>query len=268
MSLKKWIINREQIGRPCFSRQEVALDFPMLSDGALDSALSRFSRNKLIQSVHRGYYCVIPAHYARVGRVPPEYYIDSLMQWQKKPYYVALLSAASIYGAQHQKAMVTQVMVQMPYSTTSTKKNPDINWLYRQHISAKHLVQKNGENGVITYSNPELTATDLVRYVDKAGGLSFISTVLAELREATNFTDASHGVFKTAGVTDIQRLGYIYDVVLGDESQANVIFSELAKMDVVVRPASLNPTMPVDMASPVNNRWRIRVNAEIELDEL
>lgn len=268
MRLKKWIVDREQTGRPCFSRHEVAVDFPMLSAGALDSALSRFSRNKLIQSVHRGYYCVVPAHYARVGMVPPEYYIDDLMQWQRKPYYVALLSAASMYGAQHQKVMVTQVMVQMPYVTTSSKKNPSVNWLYRQRIPTEYLVRKNGENGVVTYSNPELTAIDLVRYVDKAGGLSFVSTVLAELREATDFKDASHGVFATAGITDIQRLGYIYDVVLGDAAQADVIFSELEKMEASVRLASLSPAMPVDASSTINKRWRLRVNTEIEIDDL
>jgi predicted transcriptional regulator of viral defense system len=268
MNLKKWIVNREQIGRPCFSRQEVADDFRSLSAGALDSALSRFSRNKLIQSVHRGYYCVIPPRYVRVGRLPPEYYIESLMQWLGKPYYVALLSAAAVYGAQHQKVMVTQVMVQMPHATTSAKKNPDVNWLYRQHIPAEFLVRRNGESDVVTYSNPELTAIDLVRYADKAGGLSNISTVLAELREVTNFKGASGGVFTTAGVTDIQRLGYIYEVVLGDSAQSDVIYSELAKMDVAVHLAALNPSMPDDASSVVNKRWRLHINTEIELDEL
>lgn len=267
MNLKKWIVNREQTGNSCFSRQEVANAFPELSANAISAALSRFNANRLVQSVHRGYYCVIPAHYALVGRLPPVYYIDRLMEWIGRPYYLALHSAASFFGAQHQKVMITQVMVQMPHISTSSKKNPDIDWLYRQRIPSEFLLRTNGENGVIAYSNAELTAVDLVRYANKAGGLSAVATVLAELRESTDFTGASEGVFKTADVTDIQRLGYIFESALGDKAQAEIIYSELVKMNVTLRTVRLDPSCEGPAIS-VNERWRLRVNTEIELDEI
>lgn len=267
MKLKNWIVNRERTGKSCFSRHEVAEAFPMLSANAIDSALSRFTANRLIQSVHRGYYSVIPAHYALVGRLPPEFYINGLMNWIGRPYYVALHSAASIFGAQHQKAMVTQVMVQMPHISTSVKKNPDIDWLYRRKIPSDFLLWKNGENGVIAYSNAELTAVDLVRYANKAGGMSPVATVLAELRETTNFANASEGVFRTADAIDIQRLGYIYEEMLGDVAQADMIYSELARMNVTLRTGNLNPTAG-GIATTVNRRWRLKINELIEIDDL
>ena len=99
MKIKSWIIDRERTGRPCFSRDEVARAFPSLSASSIDSSLSRFRANGLVQAVHRGFYCVIPAHYAYVGKVPPAYYIDELMKWLGRPYYIALLSAAEMFGA-------------------------------------------------------------------------------------------------------------------------------------------------------------------------
>lgn len=42
MTLGNWIKNREQIGRPCFSYDEVKVAFPMLSPNVLSSLLSRY----------------------------------------------------------------------------------------------------------------------------------------------------------------------------------------------------------------------------------
>ena len=39
------------------------------------------------------------------------------------------------------------------------------------------------ETGYIKVSNPELTGLDLMRYTSQAGGMNFVSTVLAELSE-------------------------------------------------------------------------------------
>ena len=61
------------------------------------------------------------------------------------------------------------------------------------------LLEKNAEMGVIKYSNAELTALDLVQYADRVGSFSSVATVLAELREATNFADARNASFKFTG---------------------------------------------------------------------
>ena len=263
MNLKSWIVNREQIGKPCFSRDGVAASFPMLSPNAIDSSLSRFRANGLVAAVHRGCYCVIPAHYALEGELPPQYYVDSLMRWIGKPYYLALQTAAALWGAGHQKVMKAQVMTELPQPTTSMRKNPSIIWLYRKSVPLDFVVRRNGENGQVSYSNPELTAVDLVRYADRAGGMSFVATVLSELRETTNFSGAGTGVFRTAGVADIQRLGYIYDEILDDEAQADTIYAEMMRLGARIRPVALAPSLTVP-SKTMNKRWRIKVNYEIE----
>jgi len=267
MKIKNWIIDRERTGRPCFSRDEVAGAFPSLSASSIDSSLSRFRANGLIQAVHRGFYCVIPAHYVYVGKVPPSYYMDELMKWLGRPYYIALLSAAAMFGAAHQKPMVTQVMTELPCFNYSRNKNDSVDWQFRSCVSSQFVLRRNGENGQIAYSNAELTAVDLVRYSDSAGGLSSVATVLAELREATDFNGAGQGVFKTADLADVQRLGYIYDAILGDCAQAETIHSELLTLRRDIKPVALYPGLPLDGAE-VNRRWKVKVNNKIEVDEV
>lgn len=72
MNLENWIANREHIGKPSFSRNDVAVSFPGLVLNAIDSSLSRCWAKGLIAAVHRGYYCVMPAHYALSGQQPPQ----------------------------------------------------------------------------------------------------------------------------------------------------------------------------------------------------
>ncbi len=267
MKIKNWIIDRERTGRPCFSRDEVAGAFPSLSASSIDSSLSRFRSNGLIQAVHRGFYCVIPAHYAYVGKVPSAYYMDELMKWLGRPYYIALLSAAEMFGAAHQKPMVTQVMTELPCFSYSKKKNDSVDWQFRSRVPSPFVLRRNGENGQIAYSSADLTAVDLVRYSHSAGGLSSVATVLAELREATHFNGAGQGVFKTVDLADVQRLGYIYDAILGDGAQAETIHDELLTMHRDLKPVVLDPGLSSNGAE-INRRWKVKVNHEIEVDEV
>ena len=267
MNLKDWIINRERIGMPCFSHGEVAAAFPDLHSHALDSSLSRFCSNGLLRAIHKGFYCVIPPHYALSGELPPLYYIDQMMGWLGRRYYVALLSAASLWGATHQRVGIAQIMTDFSMATTSSRKNPSIDWVSKKRLPEEYVLRKNGETGTIAYSNAELTALDLVHYAGRAGGLSFVATVLSELKEATDFSGAGSGVFRFAEMTDIQRLGFIYEIVLGDFRQADVIHAEMKRVGRTARPALLEPSSHSAVFS-ANRRWHIKINYGIEVDDL
>lgn len=267
MTLGSWIREREHLGCPCFSLEDVRVAFPHLSASGLSSALSRYRAKGVIQSVHKGFFVVIPPHCILQGRVPDTYYIDQLMNYLKRPYYLSLLSAASFWGASHQAVMVTHVMTQLPYTSASREKNNSLRWFYRNVIPERLLVTKNSETGTVKYSNAELTAIDLVHWASRIGGLSAIATVLAELRESTHFIGAASGAFLTADTSDVQRLGYLYDVILGDREQADIIYDELRHMSTTLRNVRL---IPENQTHPLrrDKRWHIDVTDEIEVDDL
>ena len=267
MKIKEWIINRERIGKSCFSREDVIVAFPSLMPRSINTSLAHFAKVRLIERLHRGFYCVVPPQYALSECIHPYYYIDDLMSWLNRPYYLSLLSATSLWGASHQKVMATQVMTQLPQLNVSSNRNSAIDWFYRKTVPSEFVLAKNGENGKLFYSNAELTAVDLVRYVDRAGGFSFVATVLAELKEETDFSNAANGVFRTACTADIQRLGYVYEEVLGDHAQAAAIYDQLRTMTKQLDPIMLSPSSREEVKSK-NGRWKVLVNSSIEIDDV
>ena len=59
------------------------------SEQILQNELYRLCNNKTIVNVYRGFYVIIPVQYVLRGSVPATYYyIDQLMSYLKKPYYV------------------------------------------------------------------------------------------------------------------------------------------------------------------------------------
>ena len=114
MSIEEWIRNREQHGQVTFSVAEVREAFPTHSPKGLKTELSRTVKRGRIIAVYRGFYVIIPVQYQLKHIVPPQFYLDALMQHIGKPYYVCLLSAATLYAAAHQRPMQYQVMTVIP----------------------------------------------------------------------------------------------------------------------------------------------------------
>ena len=97
MTLQKQIEDKAIHGFPTFSVEDVRVVGMCSSEQILQNELSRLCSNKTIASVYRGYYVIIPVHYVLRGSVPATYYIDQLMDYLQKPYYVCLLSAAELF---------------------------------------------------------------------------------------------------------------------------------------------------------------------------
>ena len=117
------------------------------------------------------------------------------------------------------------------------------------------------------YSNAELTAVELVQYEQRIGGLSVAATVLSELLESCDFRHASENAFAVCKDSAIQRLGYIVEKVLRDELQGEVIYHEW------VRTCRAPHFVPLSLRSSSeamsrDERWKICVNAEIEVDDV
>ena len=163
MNISDWIHSREIRGKATFSIVDVKDAFAERPSKSINTELSRQVSRGRVQSVYRGFYVIVPVQYQLKGVIPPAYYVDGLMEYVGKPYYLGLLSAASMHGATHQRAMKTQVMTVVPRIKESGK-NSLLDWNYRQEIPEAFVVKKNAEIGTLRYSGPELTAVDLVQF--------------------------------------------------------------------------------------------------------
>ncbi len=254
-------------GFPTFAYQEVRNAFPALSPSVVSNELCRLCRRKRIQSVHKGFYTAVPIQFKDRGIVPPYNYIDQLMAYLGRRYYISLLSAGVLHGAAHQRPQRLSVMTEYPRITFAKGKNLQLLWCYRKEIPLNFLSETNSDTGTLHYSNPELTAVDLVQYNHLVGGLSCITTAIEELIEKTDFRRCGDGLANVTTLPTLQRLGYILDVVLGNSCQANAVYEILLPHLKEVRYRPLSTEVSTEN-SKRNSTWRIIINQEIEPDEI
>lgn len=265
MSVEEWIRNSEQRGHVTFSVAELHEAFAGRSLKGLNTELGRLVTRGRIISVYRGYYVIVPVQYQLKRVVPPSFYIEGLMRYVGKPYYVCLLSAAALHGAAHQRSMQYQVMTVVPRLNTSSL-NPLLDWSYRTQIPSELILTKNAEMDILRYSNPELTAIDLVQFADHIGGYQRAATVLAELVESVDISKMEL-VFPYTTAATVQRLGYLLEFVLEEQDMADQLHI-LLKKHFPRRHSFCMSNAHARRENNQTNRWNINMNIDIEIDEL
>lgn len=267
MTLQKWIKDRAIHGFPTFSIEDVRETGMYSSEQILQNELYRLCSNKTIASVYRGFYVIIPVQYVLRGSVPATYYIDQLMAYLSKPYYVCMLSAAELLGAAHQRPQQFSVMTTFPKRRGVSTRNVIIDWFYREGLPEDALITKNTETGTIRISNPLLTAADLVQYQQHVGGLSLVATILEELSEQINIKSQFASLASFVKKVTWQRLGYILEYVVEENELADELYEQIRNLpgSLMYMPFS---TSAEDNTSERNSRWKIKINVQIEKDDL
>ena len=267
MTLQKWIKDRAIHGFPTFSIEDVRETGMYSSEQILQNELYRLCSNKTIASVYRGFYVIIPVQYVLRGSVPATYYIDQLMAYLQKPYYVCMLSAAELLGAAHQRPQQFSVMTTFPKRRVVSTRNVIIDWFYRKGLPEDALITKNTETGTIRISNPLLTAADLVQYQQHVGGLSRVATVLEELSEQIDIKSQFASLASFVKKVAWQRLGFILEHVVEENELADELYGQIRDLpgSLMYMPLS---TSAEDNTSERNSRWKININIQIEKDDL
>lgn len=267
MTLQKWIKDRAIHGFPTFSIEDVRETGMYSSEQILQNELYRLCSNKTIASVYRGFYVIIPVQYVLRGSVPATYYIDQLMAYLSKPYYVCMLSAAELLGAAHQRPQQFSVMTTFPKRRVVSTRNVIIDWFYREELPEDALITKNTETGTIRISNPLLTAADLVQYQQHVGGLSRVATILEELSEQINIKSQFASLASFVKKVAWQRLGFILEHVVEENELADELYGQIRNLpgSLMYMPLS---TSAEDNTSERNSRWKININIQIEKDDL
>jgi predicted transcriptional regulator of viral defense system len=267
MTLQKWIKDRAIHGYPTFSIEDVRESGMYSSEQIMKNELNRLCSNKTIVNVYRGFYVIIPVHYVLRGSVPATYYIDQLMTYLSKPYYVCMLSAAELLGVAHQRPQQFSVMTTYPRRQLVTTRNVTTDWFYRDTMPEDALVIKNTETGTIRISNSLLTAADLVQNQQHVGGLSRVATILEELTEQIDIDSQFPALISFVKTVTWQRLGYILENVIEDRVTADKLFEQLraSSARMVYKPLS---TSAEDNPSSRDRRWKININVEIETDDI
>ena len=259
----KFIIELQSEGRYSFSLEELRQRF-RFSKEAIKLALKRLSQKGKIVSVRKGFYVIVPPEYAAQKILPPSLFIDQLMSYINKPYYVGLLSAAALFSAGHQQPQEYQVVTRVPALRNISVKGVNIIYFNKRKLPEIGIEEKKTDTGYVKISSPELTATDLIQFENKIGGLSRVITVLQELIE--NFeNDRLKKLLNESQIqiSSWQRLGFIIENYLKDPDKAALIYEKLKEQEYFRIP--LSPENKTNNLSAVD-RWRVIENISMESD--
>ena len=257
-SLSDFVDDLQTRGRYTFTRDEAkeALD---VSDLALKRALERLFKKRRIVMVEREFYVNVPLEYQASGVLPASWFIDDLMRFTGRPYYVGLLSAAAIHGAAHQQPQEFHVITVRPKRDIELT-DLRIRFFRKSEMERTPVVQVKTETGFIRASNPPATAIDLVRYEARIGGINRTVTVLQELAETIKGRELLEAAKTEKKLAHLQRLGYLLEKIGRDD-----IVSSLFRWIAFRRPSkvALEPRLP-QKGYPRDRRWNVIANVEVE----
>jgi predicted transcriptional regulator of viral defense system len=260
--LEDFLNELQSKGRYSFTLPQVAEHYQR-SKKALHQALFRLQRQNKITSVRRGFYVIIPPEYSSWKILPPLRFIDDLMKFLDKPYYVGLLSSASMQGVSHQQPQVFQVIIGKPALRTILKNGLKIEFFVKSVIPKTGIEKKKTEVGYVNAASAELTALDIILYYKQVGGFSRVLTLLDELAEVMTPEKLLAQAKEVNNLAVIQRLGYLLDIKLGQDKLAAPLFG-LAK-EKNYKPVPLKPEVSTKRF-PLNKKWRVIENSSVHSD--
>jgi predicted transcriptional regulator of viral defense system len=254
-------------GRPVVTLPDVA-ELLGTSAKQATSALVRLRRSGRIFSPRPGLYVAVEPQYHTWGSPPALDFIDPMMNAAGRGYYVALLSAAELHGAAHQRPQVFQVMVdqRLPERDFGRVK---LRFHQARRVSHRPTQLVNTATGQAHVATPEVTVLDLVSNPHAGGGMGNVATVVAELIEDEMVdSDRLVGAAATYPITTLRRTGWLLDH-LAEEYGAEVDTDRLHRA-LLERSRSTHARVPVAADLPrrghANKRWGVVENTEIEAD--
>lgn len=230
---------------------------------ALKGALHRSAKKERVYSVCRGFYVVIPPEYSIMGMLPASLFINDLMLYIEKPYYVGLLSAAAMHGASHQQPQEYYVITKKPANRTIHAKEIAINFCIKSSLPQLGIMSKKTDTGFINVSEPELTVLDLFLFEKRIGGIGRAASVLSELLDSLDPEKLGKIAGHNFPVACIQRCGYVFEYVLEFRKAADVLYTIIRQRNIFRVP--LNPSSTKSGYSS-NNRWKVIQNSTIEIE--
>ncbi|MCB9074246.1 MAG: type IV toxin-antitoxin system AbiEi family antitoxin [Chitinophagales bacterium] len=265
IKIHNWVENLQSQGKYAFSLALIQEQLSGFSAIAIKSSLGRLSKKGLVISIHKGYYLIIPPQYKSKGILPPSLYLDAFMKELNRPYYLALLNAAAYHGASHQQPQEFFVITTFPVLRPTYKKGLKVNYISKKELPVNLLETKKTEAGYLKISNPILTATDLIQYEKRIGGINRVATVLNELAEAIKPDVFNRYLLQNTPVTALQRLGYLLEYEFKNHILADALFHSLKINEAKLFRIPLKASAGKKGFSS-ENRWKVIVNTEIETD--
>lgn len=248
-------------GRYSFTMEEMTDSIPK-SIRNIRKDLDRLKGKGEIVNIRRGFYTILPPEYHSMGVIPVDFYIDELMNYISKIYYVGLFSAAMYHGAAHQQPQEFYVISQSPKPRRIQNDDLQINFSEKKNFPLFGLENKKTETGYFKISNRELTFLDLIYFEQSVGGYNRIITILEELAQSMNLNKVRDAAKNDFPVSTFQRAGFIAENILTNNKLAGIFETKLDKLKtktILLKSSGLQE-------GERDEKWNILINTQIDSD--
>ncbi len=261
--LDSFIDEQRANGKYSFTTEGLPIQLGV-SENALKKSLQRLKNQEAIVRIRRGFYVIVPPEYRVKGIIPTSLYVNDLMKFLNRDYYVGLLNAAAYHGAAHQQpqnySIITEGIALRPIENDKMS----IHFYIKKSWYKKGVVKKKVDTGYINISSPELTALDLISYYNEVGGFNRVATVIEELKEVIQPEKLVETAKQYDEISVVQRLGFVLERVLNENKVSNALYNYLESLGYY--PVLLKPQKKKHKNMTTGNKWKIVPNVEIEAD--
>lgn len=228
-----------------------------LSVIAAKNQLLRLKGKAVRVSPRQQYFLIVqPAHRA-MGAPPVADWLDDYFKWLGQPYYLALQSAASIYGASPQAIQETQVITSQPRREMVIGRIR-VRFFVKSGMT-KSLTQPLAyAHAPLTVSTPETTVFDLIRYAPSLGGIERAVETIAPLLPHIKAKPLKQMLVAEGEIAAAQRLGFILQA-LGSDNFAAIVKAWLPQPLQLVPLSTHVKSAATDY--PISREWGIVHNA-------
>lgn len=191
-----------------------------------------------------------------MGAPPLNWWLEDYFNWLGRPYYLALQSAASVFGSNPQALQVTQVMTDRPRRAIKVGRI-QIQFFVKRGIKRLPTQQPSGAVAPLAISTPEVTVYDLVRYATRIGGIERSAETIRPLLPLLR----ARALKRVLGLENepavAQRLGFVIEAC-GHRRLAKVVRDWLPDE---LTPVKLSPAQDKRDNLPLVKRWQVLNNS-------
>ena len=227
-----------------------------LSAIAAKRQLSRLRGQVVRISPRQPFYLIVSPEHRSMGAPPGNWWLQDYFDWLGRPYYLALQSAASLFGSSPQALQVTQVMTERPVRAIKVGRI-QVRFFVKRGIQRTPTQQPAGAFAPLWVSTPEATAYDLIRYATSIGGIERAAETIRPLLPLLRARQLKRVLDVENEPTVAQRLGFVIEAS-GSKSLARAVRDWLP--DKLI-PVTLSPTKGKADNLPLVKRWQVLNNS-------
>ena len=208
-------------------------------------------------SPRQQYFLIIQPEHRVIGAPPVEWWLDDYFKWLGLPYYIALQSAAGIYGSNQQAIQETQII-------TNVQRRDMIIGRVRLRFFTKTGVDKTltqqlqGGYAPLIVSTTETTVFDLIRYSSSIGGIERAAETITPMLRLVKAKELSRVLDAEDETATAQRLGFVMEK-LGADVLAKAVRGWLPKN---VQMVPISTRLVSDPSAPINRKWNVINNSK------